>query len=129
MSSKLVIVEMTEDTAAWLQLNPALGKIRVIGEFVPATPNKTLAVSSGKKGTHHEFPRGTKLQCGVRPPDSAPQRRKVWEVLRDKFGDMIVDRNDATDSVVAATSWPRTTVSPLVSKMLKQRELKPVTEG
>jgi len=130
MSNKIVMVEMTEDTAAWLQLNPALGNIRIIGEFIPAAaamgkpmPLKVKAVDAAPR--KQEFPRGTKVKIQHRPPVNAATRRKAWDHLKDKFGDMIIGAKDARDSLKALGI---TGASSMVTIMLRLRELKPVSE-
>lgn len=122
--AKQVIVEMSDDLAAWLQLNAALGPVRVIGEFLPtATPNKVAKVAKVAKA--QEFPKGTRLRCQHRPPEDAPTRRAAWDHLKDRFGDMVIVSRDARESLVAAGIKGG---SSLVTVMLRQRELKPVTE-
>ncbi len=133
MSNKIVMVEMTEDTAAWLQLNPALGSIRIIGEFIPAalamgTPSPLkVKVVKGANGEvrKQEFPRGTKVKAQHRPPAEAKVRRKGWDHLKDKFGDMTIGAKDARDSLKALGI---TGASSMVTQMMRLRELKPVAD-
>lgn len=120
---KSVIVEMPEDLAAWLQLNPALGNVRVIGEFLPTTPNKVA--NGAKVPKAQEFPKGTRVKCQHRPPEDAPTRRAAWDHLKDRFGDMVIPSRDARESLIAAGIKGG---SSLVTVMLRQRELKPITD-
>lgn len=133
MSNKIVMVEMTEDTAAWLQLNPALGNIRIIGEFIPAVAAMgkpaPLKITPDKRGNgehkKQEFPRGTKVKMQHRPPADAAVRRKGWDHLKDKFGDMTIGAKDARDSLKALGIKG---ASSMVTIMMRLRELKPVAE-
>lgn len=128
METKTVLVEMPADVAEWLELAPllSLSQVRVMGRLeggpMAAKPNKVVTAAPKRK---QEFPKGTRLKCQHRPPEGAPQRRKVWDHLRDKFGDMVITAKDARESLAAAGMQSSNS---LVSQMLKLRELKPVTE-
>lgn len=126
MANKTVIVEMPEDLAAWLQLNPALGTVRVIGEFVPTTPLQRLATPQRKTERTVEYDSNTRFVCQHRPPETRTTCRAIWDHLRDKFGDMVITRADATESVVAANITTRQAAAPAFTQMLRKREMRPI---
>lgn len=130
MNAKTVLAEMPLEVAEWLQLMPAtLGQVRIMGvmESGPlAQPNKVAGNGTHRVPRKVEYDTDTRMVCQHRPPESAEVRRKLWDHLRDKFGDMVISRKDATDSVVAAGLTTKSASAPAFTMMLRKREMRPV---